>query len=50
MPIQCFWNESRDYFELLRCGGLMSHLNRQLGGELVATQIAKPLSCSLEVS
>ncbi|KAK3743920.1 hypothetical protein RRG08_054806 [Elysia crispata] len=38
MPIQCFWNESRDYFELLRCGGLMSHLNRQLGSELNRAQ------------
>ncbi|GFR90670.1 E3 ubiquitin-protein ligase RNF123-like [Elysia marginata] len=38
MPIQCFWNESRDYFELLRCGGLMSHLNRQLSTELNRAQ------------
>ncbi|GFO15439.1 E3 ubiquitin-protein ligase rnf123, partial [Plakobranchus ocellatus] len=38
MPIQCFWSETRDYFELLRCGGLMSHLNRRLGAELNKVQ------------
>ncbi|XP_035827720.1 E3 ubiquitin-protein ligase RNF123 [Aplysia californica] len=37
-PIQCFWSDSRDYFEFLRCGGLMSHLNRQLGGEVNRAQ------------
>ncbi|KAI8771579.1 G-protein coupled receptor 126 [Biomphalaria glabrata] len=38
MPIQCFWNDSRDYYELQRCGGLMSHLNRQLGTEVNRAQ------------
>ncbi|XP_059139447.1 E3 ubiquitin-protein ligase RNF123-like [Physella acuta] len=38
MPIQCFWNDTRDYYELQRCGGLMSHLNRQLGTEVNRAQ------------
>ncbi|KAH9496305.1 hypothetical protein Btru_010563 [Bulinus truncatus] len=38
MPIQCFWNDSRDYYELQRCGGLMSHLNRQLGTDVNRAQ------------
>lgn len=38
MPIQCFWNDARDYYELQRCGGLMSHLNRQLGAEVNRAQ------------
>ena len=33
VPIQIFWSDSREASEFQRCGGLMSHLNRTLGGE-----------------
>ncbi|XP_050413378.2 E3 ubiquitin-protein ligase RNF123 [Patella vulgata] len=38
MPVQEFWSDSRDYFDFQRCGGLMSHLNRTLGGEVNKAQ------------
>ncbi|ESO88781.1 hypothetical protein LOTGIDRAFT_234381 [Lottia gigantea] len=38
MPVQEFWSDSREYFDFQRCGGLMSHLNRILGGEVNKAQ------------
>ncbi|XP_053378439.1 E3 ubiquitin-protein ligase RNF123-like [Mercenaria mercenaria] len=38
MPIQEFWSDSRDSFDLQRCGGSMSHLNRMLGFEVNKAQ------------
>lgn len=38
MPIQELWKDSRDYFDLQRCGGSMSHLNRMLGQEVNKAQ------------
>ncbi|KAJ8302029.1 hypothetical protein KUTeg_021016, partial [Tegillarca granosa] len=38
MPIHEFWAETRDYFEFQRCGGLLSHINRMLGGEVNKAQ------------
>ena len=32
IPIHEFWVDSRELSELQRCGGLVSHLNRVLGG------------------
>ncbi|XP_078339872.1 E3 ubiquitin-protein ligase RNF123-like isoform X1 [Crassostrea virginica] len=34
IPIHEFWVDSRELSELQRCGGLVSHLNRVLGGEV----------------
>ncbi|KAL4226862.1 hypothetical protein ACF0H5_014841 [Mactra antiquata] len=38
MPIQEFWLDTRDYFDLQRCGGSMGHLNRILGSEVNKAQ------------
>ncbi|XP_061187655.1 E3 ubiquitin-protein ligase RNF123-like isoform X2 [Saccostrea echinata] len=34
MPVHEFWLDSRELSDLQRCGGLVSHLNRVLGGEV----------------
>ncbi|XP_055999540.1 E3 ubiquitin-protein ligase RNF123-like isoform X2 [Ostrea edulis] len=34
MPIHEFWMDSRELIDFQRCGGLVSHLNRVLGGEV----------------
>ncbi|BFZ10610.1 hypothetical protein BsWGS_13649 [Bradybaena similaris] len=41
MPIQYFWNDARDYHELLRCGGLTSHLKRRLALEVYRAQYSE---------
>ncbi|XP_060567835.1 E3 ubiquitin-protein ligase RNF123-like [Ruditapes philippinarum] len=38
MPIQEFWSDSRDSYDVQRCGGSMSHLNRMLGFEVNKAQ------------
>ncbi|XP_052781635.1 E3 ubiquitin-protein ligase RNF123-like [Mya arenaria] len=38
MPIQEFWSDSREYWDLQRCGGSMGHLNRILGAEVNKAQ------------
>ncbi|XP_064604806.1 LOW QUALITY PROTEIN: E3 ubiquitin-protein ligase RNF123-like [Liolophura sinensis] len=38
LPMQYFFQDSIDYFDFQRCGGLMSHLNKTLGSKVNLSQ------------
>lgn len=38
IPIHEFWVDSRELSEVQRCGGLVSHLNKVLGGRYLSQQ------------